>query len=77
MLLRWYNAIVTAGGGKPLKGETMANSGIRKSENSRRANRVIQVRTFVLMLILYISALTTPSLVQSGITSPKQVTFRS
>lgn len=30
----------------------MATSGNRKSENSRRANRVIQVRTFILMLVL-------------------------
>ena len=30
----------------------MATSGNRKSEKSRRANRVIQLRTFVLMLVL-------------------------
>ena len=30
----------------------MAESGNRKSENSRRANRVIQPRTFILMLVL-------------------------
>ena len=30
----------------------MATSGNRKSENSRRANRVIQLRTFILMLVL-------------------------
>ena len=34
----------------------MAAAGNRKSENSRRANRVIQLRTFVLMLVLGVGA---------------------